>query len=84
MLVSYCGVGIDYCAAPDCQFLYGAFCDANQVPAGNSTASIARPLLGAVEYGGVGVYDCVVPGGGSLLSISGYWTKMFRCCLHLR
>jgi peptidoglycan/xylan/chitin deacetylase (PgdA/CDA1 family) len=34
-------------------------CDGNQVPAGNSTASIARPLLGSIPYGGAGIYDCI-------------------------
>jgi hypothetical protein len=58
----WCGNGIDYCAAPDCQFLYGQACDANQSPAGSSTASLPRPLLGSQPYGGVGIYDCLVPG----------------------
>jgi hypothetical protein len=64
ILSSYCGTGTTYCAAPDCQFLYGPLCDANRVPSGASTASIARPLLGSVPYGGTPIYDCVVPGGG--------------------
>jgi hypothetical protein len=75
----YCGLGPDYCSAPDCQFEYGpgtyhsvfiraaasrdVACDANKVPAGNSTANIPRPKLGNVKYGGVGIYDCEVPGG---------------------
>jgi hypothetical protein len=59
----WCGLGIDYCAAPDCQFLYGTACDANTIPAGNSTAGIARPFIGTVPYGGAGIYDCVVDGG---------------------
>ena len=59
----WCGNGIDYCAAPDCQFLYGPACDANTVPAGASTAGIARPQLGSIPYGGAGIYDCLVPGG---------------------
>ncbi|KAE9374828.1 carbohydrate esterase family 4 protein [Stipitochalara longipes BDJ] len=58
----WCGNGIDYCAAPDCQFLYGTGCDANTVPAGASTAGIARPQLGSIPYGGAGIYDCIVPG----------------------
>lgn len=60
---SYCGSTSDYCAAPDCQFQYGPLCDANKKPSGNSTAGIARPQLGSIEYGGVGIYDCEVPGG---------------------
>ncbi|KAL2068366.1 hypothetical protein VTL71DRAFT_16464 [Oculimacula yallundae] len=58
----WCGTGTEYCAAPDCQFQYGPGCDANKVPAGASTAGIARPLLGSVPYGGAGIYDCAVPG----------------------
>lgn len=58
----YCGNGINYCYSPDCQFLYGRACDANQVPAGASTASIPKPLLGSIPYGGVGIYDCLVAG----------------------
>ncbi|PVH72657.1 carbohydrate esterase family 4 protein [Cadophora sp. DSE1049] len=58
----WCGMGTEYCAAPDCQFQYGPGCDANQVPAGASTASISRPALGSVPYGGAGIYDCAVPG----------------------
>lgn len=58
---------VDYCAAPDCQFQYGPGCDANKIPSGNSTAGIARPLIGNVAYGGGGIYECVVPGGRSKL-----------------
>ncbi|KAH8683189.1 hypothetical protein BGZ60DRAFT_524529 [Tricladium varicosporioides] len=58
----FCGTGKDYCAAPDCQLAYGPACDGNQVPAGNSTAGIKRPQIGAVPYGGAGIYDCAVPG----------------------
>ena len=58
----FCGNGNDYCAAPDCQFLYGDACDANKIPSGNSTAGIARPAIGTVPYGGAGIYDCVVAG----------------------
>ena len=61
--VRWCGTGTEYCAAPDCQFRYGPGCDANQVPAGVSTASVPRPALGSVPYGGAGIYDCAVPGG---------------------
>lgn len=62
---SWCGFGSDYCAAPDCQFKYGPGCNANQVPAGASTAGITRPVLGSVPYGGVGIHDCTVAGGKS-------------------
>lgn len=65
--ISYCGLGIDYCAAPDCQLDYGAACDGNKKPAGASTANIARPHVGSVPYGGGGIYDCAVP--GSMLSL---------------
>ncbi|RDL35375.1 uncharacterized protein BP5553_07306 [Venustampulla echinocandica] len=58
----YCGLGTEYCAAPDCQLDYGPACDGNQKPAGTSTANIARPKIGNVPYGGGGIYDCVVPG----------------------
>ncbi len=58
----WCGTTSDYCAAPDCQLQYGTGCDGNKVPAGTSTSSIARPVLGSVPYGGAGIYDCVVPG----------------------
>ncbi|KAI9757219.1 MAG: hypothetical protein M1835_000664 [Candelina submexicana] len=58
----YCGKGPEYCNSPDCQFNYGPGCDANKTPAGVSTASIARPKLGNVLYGGAGIYDCTVPG----------------------
>jgi len=64
----YCGLGSEYCAAPDCQFLYGPDCDANQFPAGKSTRDIPRPQLGSIEYGGNGIYDIVVPGGMLLRS----------------
>lgn len=59
---SWCGTGIDYCAAPDCQYQYGPQCDANIRPSGTSTANIARPKLGSIPYGGTGIYDCAVPG----------------------
>ncbi|KAI9646752.1 hypothetical protein NHQ30_004750 [Ciborinia camelliae] len=58
----YCGTTKDYCAAPDCQFKYGPLCDTLQAPAGDSTASIARPHIGTVPYGGAGIYDCQVAG----------------------
>lgn len=65
---SFCGVGSDYCAAPDCQISYGPACDGNIVPPGASTASIARPKLGSVPYGGNqnlgggAIQDCTVDG----------------------
>lgn len=58
----YCGSGTEYCASPDCQYKYGPLCDANTRPAGASTANVARPLVGDIPYGGVGIYDCVTPG----------------------
>jgi peptidoglycan/xylan/chitin deacetylase (PgdA/CDA1 family) len=58
----WCGTTEDYCAAPDCQFDYGPLCDANLKPSGASTASIARPQLGDIPYGGTGIYDCAVAG----------------------
>ncbi|KAF8865745.1 glycoside hydrolase/deacetylase [Acephala macrosclerotiorum] len=58
----WCGVGIDYCAGPDCQLAYGPGCDGNQAPSGTSTASIARPVLGSQPYGGAGIYDCLTAG----------------------
>ncbi|KAE9566970.1 Chitin deacetylase [Colletotrichum fructicola] len=62
----YCGTGPDYCRAPDCLFQFGPACDANQVPSGQNTSSIARPQLGQVAYGGPGVYSCVNPGDVAL------------------
>ncbi|KUJ20039.1 glycoside hydrolase/deacetylase [Mollisia scopiformis] len=58
----WCGVGIDYCAGPDCQLAYGPGCDGNQSPSGASTASVARPVLGSMPYGGAGIYDCLTAG----------------------
>ncbi|KAL1644752.1 hypothetical protein SLS58_004216 [Diplodia intermedia] len=58
----WCGVGTDYCMSPDCQFNYGPACDANASPAGTNTSSVTRDLKGSVEYGGAGIYDCVVNG----------------------
>lgn len=58
----YCGTGTQYCAAPDCQFQYGPACDANTVPAGASTSSIARTHVGKIPYGGDkvnGIQDCI-------------------------
>ncbi|CAG8971104.1 hypothetical protein HYALB_00010681 [Hymenoscyphus albidus] len=58
----WCGITEEYCAAPDCLYQYGPGCDANKIPAGASTASIARPKVGSVPYGGAGIYDCSVAG----------------------
>ncbi|KAF2866825.1 chitin binding protein [Massariosphaeria phaeospora] len=58
----WCGIGKDYCQAPDCLFEFGSGCDANKTPAGASTRNTPRPQLGAVEYGGGGVYACKKPG----------------------
>ena len=58
----WCGLGEDYCTAPDCQLNYGSGCDGNQKPSGTDTSQIARPKLGRIQYGGVGIYDCVVNG----------------------
>jgi hypothetical protein len=58
----WCGQGEDYCAAPYCQFNYGTGADTLQVPPGPVTSGVARPKLGSVAYGGVGIEDCVEPG----------------------
>jgi hypothetical protein len=61
----YCGTTEDYCSAPDCQLQYGPACDANTVPAGASTSSIARPKIGTIPYGGIdtaGIQDCIKDG----------------------
>ncbi|KAH0610047.1 uncharacterized protein H6S33_012593 [Morchella sextelata] len=52
----YCGTTEDYCKSPDCLVGYGT-CDASLTPAGASTASIPRPVLGSVPYG-ADIYDC--------------------------
>lgn len=57
----WCGIGDDYCMAPDCLFEYGSGCDANKLPSGGTTREIARPQLGSVPYG-EGIYDCIEPG----------------------
>ena len=61
---SWCGPrgSPEYCAAPDCQINFGSGCDGNQVPTGASTATIARPKVGSIPYGGLGIYDCAVNG----------------------
>lgn len=60
--LSYCGKGTDYCTSPDCQINYGPACDGNQKPTGKDTSSISRTKVGKVQYGGVGIYDCVNEG----------------------
>ncbi|KAK7535987.1 chitin binding protein [Phyllosticta citribraziliensis] len=61
-LAGWCGTGKDYCAAPDCQFQFGSGCDANTIPPGTNTSSVARTTLGSVPVGNGGIYDCTVPG----------------------
>ncbi|CAG8975250.1 hypothetical protein HYALB_00007950 [Hymenoscyphus albidus] len=46
-----CGEGSSFCAGPDCQFLYGPACDANQIPSGSSTSGIPRTIIGSIPYG---------------------------------
>lgn len=58
----FCGTTPDHCRAPDCLFRYGPACDANKVPSGFNTSAVARPKAGSVEFGGEGVFSCVVPG----------------------
>jgi peptidoglycan/xylan/chitin deacetylase (PgdA/CDA1 family) len=55
----YCGTTEVYCASPDCLEGYGT-CDADSIPSGASTASIARPHIGDIPYG-VEIDDCVQP-----------------------
>ncbi|KAM3071292.1 hypothetical protein ACMFMF_007763 [Clarireedia jacksonii] len=62
----YCGTTEEYCRAPDCQFDYGPACDANKVPSGTNTSSIARPAVGSVLYGSDGIYDCANAGDMAL------------------
>ncbi|KAK9790389.1 putative Chitin deacetylase [Seiridium cardinale] len=69
----WCGTGIDYCEAPDCQLDYGPGCDGNQKPSGVDTSSIVRTKLGEVEYGGVGIYDCVNEGDIAMTFDDGPW-----------
>ncbi|KAJ0372830.1 hypothetical protein COL26b_008951 [Colletotrichum chrysophilum] len=59
---AWCGQGPDYCNSPDCQISYGPACDGNQRPSGPDTSNDARPKLGSVPYGGVGIYNCVNDG----------------------
>ncbi|KAI1200400.1 carbohydrate esterase family 4 protein [Nemania serpens] len=69
----YCGLGQEYCESPDCQLNYGSGCDGNQKPSGTDTSTIARPKLGEVPYGGVGIYDCVNDGDIALTFDDGPW-----------
>lgn len=52
----YCGTTEEYCSDPDCQFEYGT-CDSDTTPAGASTLSDSRPLLGQVPYD-TDIYGC--------------------------
>ncbi|KAL8656530.1 MAG: hypothetical protein Q9210_000167 [Variospora velana] len=45
----YCGTTKEYCADPDCQFLFGT-CDSSHTPANPTTLYDPRPLLGQVSY----------------------------------
>ncbi|TPX11180.1 uncharacterized protein E0L32_000998 [Thyridium curvatum] len=54
----WCGLTEEYCSSPDCQINYGSGCDGNQRPSGVDTSTVARPHLGDVLYGGLGIYDC--------------------------
>ncbi|KAM0133263.1 hypothetical protein ACHAPC_008333 [Botrytis cinerea] len=65
-LAGYCGTTEEYCTAPDCQFNYGPACDANAIPTGANTSTIARPAVGSVLYGSDGIYDCATPGDMAL------------------
>ncbi|TLD31633.1 hypothetical protein PspLS_02222 [Pyricularia sp. CBS 133598] len=58
----FCGTGKWYCDGPDCQINYSNGCDADKKPSGTDTTKIARPLVGGVPYGGLGIYNCVNPG----------------------
>ncbi|KAK6196990.1 hypothetical protein LQW54_011007 [Pestalotiopsis sp. IQ-011] len=69
----WCGLGIDYCEAPDCQLSYGPGCDGNSKPTGVNTSTIARPKVGSVEYGGIGIYDCVNAGDIAMTFDDGPW-----------
>ncbi|KAH8194693.1 hypothetical protein TruAng_011148 [Truncatella angustata] len=56
-----CGAGTSFCSAPDCQLYFGPACDANQIPTGQDTSKVPRPLLGTVPYG-VSISHCTVNG----------------------
>lgn len=57
-----CGTGRAFCDAPYCQYQYGPTCDDNATPAGANTSSVPRPVLGSIQYGGSGVWNCTKPG----------------------
>jgi len=57
-----CGTGRAYCDAPYCQYKYGPACDDNATPAGTDTSTVPRPVLGSIEYGGAGIWNCSKPG----------------------
>ncbi|KAI3337300.1 carbohydrate-binding module family 18 [Xylariaceae sp. AK1471] len=69
----YCGKDASYCESPDCQLNYGTGCDGNQKPTGVDTSTIARPKLGSIPYGGVGIYDCVNDGDIAITFDDGPW-----------
>lgn len=53
----YCGTGSDYCSDPYCLYNFGT-CDSDTTPAGASTLTDPRPLLGSVSYD-QDIIDCV-------------------------
>ncbi|KAM3504760.1 hypothetical protein MY10362_003369 [Beauveria mimosiformis] len=53
----WCGVGYQYCSAPDCQINYGPRCDANVRPKGPATEQVPRPHIGNIPYGRA-IYHC--------------------------
>ncbi|KAJ0387961.1 hypothetical protein COL922a_001240 [Colletotrichum nupharicola] len=59
-----CGPTYGACNPGDCCSAsgYGPACDGNQRPSGPDTSGDARPKLGSVPYGGVGIYNCVKQG----------------------
>ncbi|KAH9906273.1 carbohydrate esterase family 4 protein [Xylariomycetidae sp. FL2044] len=69
----WCGKDTESCQAPDCQITYGSGCDGNQKPTGVDTSTIARPKLGKIAYGGVGIYDCVNNGDIAVTFDDGPW-----------
>lgn len=58
----WCGKGLQYCSAPDCQINYATGCDGNKKPVGPDTFSVERTKVGKILYGGAGVYECVKTG----------------------
>ncbi|KAL0936634.1 chitin deacetylase [Colletotrichum truncatum] len=62
----FCGTTSDHCKVPDCLFQSGPACDADKIPPGQNTSSIARPWGGQIAYGGPGIYSCVNPGDVAL------------------